>query len=240
MPPPCSITRRSYPGEVGPGAIHPSPPRGTEGSNPTLGSFGRSKNARDSAILGDQINEFCPRFCPRRKAIKDPGWCGLDAPGQQFIHRPRTWRYPRLHPACSQAARQGRARAPQSTMTKVGKSHSKGTFAGAFGSDEDAPRPAILRVANNEEYGIIGRNPGVENGARSRRGSGLRLRIPHAARSVRARRSTPSALNRSQARSADSLAWDACSRYRIDAEAAQSGRGSDPGRGLATADVRCN
>ena len=129
-PPPCSITRRSYPGEVGPGAIHPSPPRGTEGSNPTLGSFGRSKNARDSAILGDQINEFCPRFCPRRKAIKDPGWCGLDAPGQQFIHRPRTWRYPRLHPACSQAARQGRARAPQSTMTKVGKSHSKGTFAG--------------------------------------------------------------------------------------------------------------
>src|SRR6516165_6739983 len=64
---------------------------GTESSNPTLGSFGRSKNARDSAILGDQINEFCPRFCPRRKAIKDPGWCGLDAPGQQFIHRPRTW-----------------------------------------------------------------------------------------------------------------------------------------------------
>jgi hypothetical protein len=60
-------------------------------------------------------------------------------------------------------------------MTKVGKSHSKGTFAGAFGNDEDAPRPAILRVANNEEYGIIGRNPGVENGARSRRGSGLRF-----------------------------------------------------------------
>jgi hypothetical protein len=24
-------------------------------------------------------------------------------------------------------------------MTKVGKSHSKGTFAGAFGNDEDAP-----------------------------------------------------------------------------------------------------
>src|SRR6516225_3574720 len=65
--------------------------RGTEGSNPTLGSFGRSKDARDSAILGDQINGFCPRFCPRRKAIKDPGWCGLDAPGQQFIHRPRSW-----------------------------------------------------------------------------------------------------------------------------------------------------
>src|SRR6516225_6272072 len=52
-------------------------------------------------------------------------------------------RYPRLHPACSQAARQGRARAPQSTMTKVGKSHSKGTFAGAFGNDEDAPRIGI-------------------------------------------------------------------------------------------------
>ena len=60
-------------------------------------------------------------------------------------------------------------------MTKVGKSHSKGTFAGAFGNDEDAPRPAILRVANNEEYGIIGRNPGVENGARSRHGFGLRF-----------------------------------------------------------------
>jgi hypothetical protein len=28
-------------------------------------------------------------------------------------------------------------------MTKVGKSHSKGTFAGAFGNDEDAPIPAI-------------------------------------------------------------------------------------------------
>jgi len=25
-------------------------------------------------------------------------------------------------------------------MTKVGKSHSKGTFAGAFGNDEDAPK----------------------------------------------------------------------------------------------------
>ena len=60
-------------------------------SNPTLGSLGLSKNARDSAILVDQINGFCPRFCPPRKAIKDPGWCGLDAPGQQFIHRPRTW-----------------------------------------------------------------------------------------------------------------------------------------------------
>src|SRR6516162_3962260 len=47
------------------------------------------KNTRDSAIIGDERNAFCPRFCPRRKAIKDPGWCGLDAPGQQFIHRPR-------------------------------------------------------------------------------------------------------------------------------------------------------
>ena len=124
--------------------------RGTGSSNPTLGSFVLSKNTWDSAIVGDQINAFCPRFCPRKKAIKEPGWCGLDAPGQQFIHRPRTWLsqptsgqrlrkpcrnpghlcYPRLHPACSQAACQGRARAPQSTMTKVGKSHSKGTFVG--------------------------------------------------------------------------------------------------------------
>jgi hypothetical protein len=31
VPPPCSITRRSYPGEVGPGAVHPSPPRGDRG-----------------------------------------------------------------------------------------------------------------------------------------------------------------------------------------------------------------
>ena len=28
-------------------------------------------------------------------------------------------------------------------MTKVGKSHSKGTFAGAFGNDEDAPKPDL-------------------------------------------------------------------------------------------------
>src|SRR5262249_40898015 len=63
---------------------------------------------------------------------------------------------------------------------------------------------------------------------------------PCAARSARARRATPSALNRCRARNADSLASDACSRYRIGAEAAQSGRGSDPGRGRATADVRCN
>src|SRR6516165_6683021 len=139
--------------------------RGTESSNPTLGSFGRSKNARDSAIPGDQINGFCPRFCPRRKAIKDPGWCGLDAPGQQFIHRPRTWlsqptlakdfenlaetlaifvTLASIQPAL-QAARQGRARAPQSTMTKVGTSHSKGTFAGAFGNDEDAPTDGVSR-----------------------------------------------------------------------------------------------
>src|SRR5215472_6099881 len=93
---------------------------------------------------------FVPGFVPEGG--------GLDAAGQQFIHRPRAWlsqptsgqrlrkpcrnpghlRYPRLHPTCSQAACQGKARAPQSTMTKVGKSHSKGTFAGAFGNDEDA------------------------------------------------------------------------------------------------------
>jgi hypothetical protein len=33
-----------------------------------------------------------------------------------------------------------------------------------------APTAAILRVANNEGHGIIRRNPGVENNARSRRG----------------------------------------------------------------------
>ena len=67
-------------------------------------------------------------------------------------------RYPRLHPACSQAARQGRARAPQSTMTKVGKSHSKGTFAGAFGNDEDAPiadlPPGRCGFAAEQHHGI--------------------------------------------------------------------------------------
>ena len=36
----------SYSGEVGPGAIHPSPPRGTEGSNPSPSS-GESTNFRD-------------------------------------------------------------------------------------------------------------------------------------------------------------------------------------------------
>ena len=154
------------------GELSASEVRGTNNSNPTLCSFSLSKNTRYSGILGDQINAFCPRFCPQRKAIKDPGWCGLDAPRQQFIHRganlaaatdagqrlrkpcrnPGHLRYPRLHPACSQAARQGRARAPQSTMTKVGKSHRKGTFAGAFGNDGDAripdfraPRPAARK-----------------------------------------------------------------------------------------------
>jgi hypothetical protein len=39
-------------------------------------------------------------------------------------------------------------------MTKVGKSHSKGTFAGAFGNDEDAPIPAIS-VTAIEPAGLI-------------------------------------------------------------------------------------
>jgi len=37
-------------------------------------------------------------------------------------------------------------------MTKVGKSHSKGTFAGAFGNDEDAPFAAIRRRAIDTAY----------------------------------------------------------------------------------------
>jgi len=65
-------------------------------------------------------------------------------------------RYPRLHPACSQAARQGRARAPRSTMTKVGKSHSKGTFAGAFGNDGDAPVPALRAPRWNRRTRALG------------------------------------------------------------------------------------
>ena len=59
--------------------------RGTGSSNPTLGSLGLSKNARDSAILSDQINEFCPRFCPRRKAIKRP-WMVRTRRARATIH----------------------------------------------------------------------------------------------------------------------------------------------------------
>ena len=40
---------------------------GTASSNPTLGSFGLSKNTRYSAILGERTNAFCPRFCPREE-----------------------------------------------------------------------------------------------------------------------------------------------------------------------------
>ena len=129
--------------------------RGTESSNPTLGSFDLSKNTKDSAILGDQVNAFCPRFCPRRKRTRrgratihpSPANLAVATDAGQRLRKPCRnpghLRYPRLHPTCSQAACQGRARAPQSTMTKVGKSHSKGTFAGAFGNDEDAPISAV-------------------------------------------------------------------------------------------------
>jgi hypothetical protein len=44
-------------------------------------------------------------------------------------------------------------------MTKVDKSHSKGTFAGAFGNDEDAPKNELAR----------GRGAGVAVGAISER-----------------------------------------------------------------------
>jgi hypothetical protein len=60
-------------------------------------------------------------------------------------------RDPRLHPACSQAARQGVDRELnkppvwQCTMTKVGKWDGKGTFAEACGNDEVAPQAAIHR-----------------------------------------------------------------------------------------------
>ena len=49
------------------------------------------------------------------------------------------------------------------------------TSAGASGREKDAPTAAIRRAANNEGHEIIQRNPRVENGARSRRGSGLRF-----------------------------------------------------------------
>ena len=40
-------------------------------------------------------------------------------------------------------------------------------------SDASALKAAIRRVANNGRHGIIRRNPGVENGARSRASRGL-------------------------------------------------------------------
>jgi hypothetical protein len=42
-------------------------------------------------------------------------------------------------------------------MTKVGKSHSKGTFAGAFGNDEDAPHAAIPRDNASLNFSGAGR-----------------------------------------------------------------------------------
>ena len=138
---------------------------GTESSNPTLGSSGFLKKTRDSSIQGERTNAFCvPDFVPegrhkrpwmvrtrRARATIHPSPANLavatDA-GQRLrkpCRNPGHLRYPRLHPTCSQAACQGRARAPQSTMTKVGKSHSKGTFAGAFGNDEDVTNPVIPR-----------------------------------------------------------------------------------------------
>src|SRR6516165_5301809 len=106
------------------------------------------------------------------------------------------------------------------------------------------PKPfttaVFLRVANNEGHRIIRRTLVSRTYAISSRASGLALMALCGAWPARNRRSTPAAVNRCQAQSADSLSSDACSRYRIGAEVAQSGRGSDPGRGLATADVRCN
>jgi hypothetical protein len=115
---------------------------------------------------------------------------------------------------------------------------SQGTFAGKLGNERDAPTAGILRVANNEGHRIIRRNPGVVNDARSRRGlRGCALRAPCAVRSARNRRFPSAAVNRCRARSADSSSSDACSRYQIAAEAAQSQRGSGPCKGLATTDV---
>ena len=41
-------------------------------------------------------------------------------------------------------------------MTKVGKSHSKGTFAGAFGNDGDAPVPALRAPRWNRRTRALG------------------------------------------------------------------------------------
>jgi D-arabinose 1-dehydrogenase-like Zn-dependent alcohol dehydrogenase len=57
----------------------------------------------------------------------------------------------------------------------VGLLSTSSAFIEGRSRDGAAPTAAIRRVANNKGHGIIRRNPGVENGARSRRGSGLRF-----------------------------------------------------------------
>jgi hypothetical protein len=113
------------------------------------------------------------------------------------------------------------------------------TFANPMAKDKVAPRAVTLRAANNEEHGISRETLVSERCAISSRAPGLHLEgsmrravCPHSSIHVR--------VNRCQARSADLLSWDACSRYQIDAEAAQSRRGSGCGKGLATTDGRCN
>jgi hypothetical protein len=81
---------------------------------------------------------------PRRWVVGRTFSCWPQSASRRGLREPRRnpshVRYPRLYPACPQAARQGVGRGPRYTMAKVGKSHSKGTFAGAFGNDEDAPK----------------------------------------------------------------------------------------------------
>jgi hypothetical protein len=76
-----------------------------------------------------------------------------------------------------------------------------------------------------------------ERCAISSRAPGCALTAPCAERFARTRRSTSAVVNRCQARSADLLSSDACSRYRIGAGAAQSRRGSGRCKGLATTNV---
>ena len=105
---------------------------------------------------------------------------------------------------------------------------SQTTFAGTHCNERDAPTAAIRRAANNEGPWD---HPVTTLVSRTGRdlvaAPGGDLGTPCAARSARARRATPSTLNRCRARSADSLASDACSRYRIGAEATQSRRGKE-------------
>jgi hypothetical protein len=65
---------------------------------------------------------------------------GLREPRRNLGHL----RYPRVYPAGPQAARPGVGCGPRYTVTKVGKSDCEGTFAGAFGNDEDAPASETL------------------------------------------------------------------------------------------------
>ena len=84
---------------------------------------------------------------PRRWVVQRTfSWFGQNRrPTQDFenlANTPGHLPHPCLYPARPQAVCQRGARAPQYTITKVGKLDCEGTFAGASGHDEVAPKAA--------------------------------------------------------------------------------------------------